>query len=80
MIKPSHKFDKCIVLFIGGLYKSIHEAVAINAKSFAMFLRSAQRWASKPLADDVVEKFKKTLKVGCTYMDIITVARTINST
>ena len=45
------------------MYKAVLEAVDLNAKSFAMFLKGQRQWSSKPLEDKVAEKFKETCKV-----------------
>ena len=48
---------------IGGLYKAVEEAVKLNAKSFAMFLKSQRQWNSKSLEDSVADKFKLSCQV-----------------
>lgn len=42
----------------GGVANAPLEAIAIGAKSFALFTGSSNRWTSKPIAEDEVEAFK----------------------
>jgi len=42
----------------GGLHNAVTNAKAINAKSFALFLRPQRTWNSKPLDLGVAQKFK----------------------
>ncbi|XP_078347366.1 putative endonuclease 4 [Oculina patagonica] len=48
----------------GGLHNAVSEALAIGAKSFALFLRSQRQWASKPLEDKAAELFKEACAKG----------------
>lgn len=55
----SQKYVGAHVSVAGGLENAPINAAAIGAKSFALFLRSQRQWASKPLSDDTVERFKE---------------------
>ena len=43
----------------GGLWNAVTDAVAIKAKSFALFLRSQRQWQAKPLEDKVAARFRE---------------------
>ena len=43
----------------GGLYKAVHEARGIGARSFAMFLKSQRQWESKPLDEKAAACFRE---------------------
>ena len=47
------------VSIAGGLYKAVHEAMEIGARSFGMFLRSQRKWESKPLEDKDATRFRE---------------------
>lgn len=42
----------------GGLHNAVTNAIAMKAKSFALFLRSQRTWNSKPFDPEVAVKFK----------------------
>jgi len=46
----------------GGVYNSITNAKAINAKAFALFTKNQKRWDSKPLDEKTITKFKNMLQ------------------
>lgn len=48
----------------GGVANAPLEAVAIGAKSFALFTGSSNRWNSKPLAENDIEAFKENCRLG----------------
>lgn len=48
----------------GGVANAPLEAVAIGAKSFALFTGSSNRWTSKPIPEDEVAAFKKNCERG----------------
>ncbi|KAG1714619.1 DNA-(apurinic or apyrimidinic site) lyase [Nymphon striatum] len=60
--KTCKKYLGAHVSAAGGLHNAVTEAVNIGATSFALFLRSQRQWASKPLEDKIVEKFKQACK------------------
>lgn len=55
------KFVGAHVGISGGPQNAIREALAINAKAFALFVRSARTWKCPPLAEEAVEAFKEKL-------------------
>ncbi|MDE6638408.1 MAG: deoxyribonuclease IV [Muribaculaceae bacterium] len=48
----------------GGVANAPLEAIAIGAKSFALFTGSSNRWTSKPISDQEVEAFKNNCNRG----------------
>jgi deoxyribonuclease IV len=42
----------------GGVEKSIDNALKINAKAFALFVKNQRQWTAKPLTDESISKFK----------------------
>ncbi|KAG8556576.1 hypothetical protein GDO81_018119 [Engystomops pustulosus] len=56
----SHKFVGAHVSIQGGLWNAALEAKRIGAKAFGLFLRSQRSWNSKPLDEEVAEKFRRT--------------------
>ncbi|XP_068228741.1 probable endonuclease 4 [Palaemon carinicauda] len=52
----------CHVSGAGGVWNAFMNAEECNAKSFALFLRTQRQWAAKPLDDNTVNKWKKTMK------------------
>lgn len=54
----TEKFVGAHVSISGGIHKAVTEALAIGAKSFALFLRSQRQWNSKPLDDNAAILFR----------------------
>ena len=52
-----------IIYVLGGLENAVSEAFSIGARSFAMFLRNQRQWASKPLTEESIMKFKSAMEV-----------------
>lgn len=48
----------------GGIFNAPLEAVAIGAKSFALFTGSSNRWTSKALAPKDIDAFKENCRLG----------------
>ncbi len=48
----------------GGVANAPLEAIAIGAKSFALFTGSSNRWQSKALSEKDIEQFKENCKAG----------------
>ncbi len=48
----------------GGVANAPLEAVAIGARSFALFTGSSNRWTSKPLKDEDIDNFKENCQRG----------------
>lgn len=66
-IQPLFTQEKLVgahVSISGGLHNAVSEALAIGAKSFALFLRSQRQWVSKPLEDKAAELFKEACAKG----------------
>jgi deoxyribonuclease IV len=55
------KFLGAHVSAAGGVDKAIDNALAINAKAFALFVKNQRQWNAKPLENKVVELFKNKL-------------------
>lgn len=55
----------------GGVANAPLEAVAIGAKSFALFTGSSNRWNSKPLAESDIAAFKDNCRIGGFSPDVI---------
>lgn len=55
----------------GGVANAPLEAVAIGAKSFALFTGSSNRWTSKPLSATEIEEFKENCRKGGFNSDVI---------
>ncbi|MDE5998449.1 MAG: deoxyribonuclease IV, partial [Muribaculaceae bacterium] len=48
----------------GGVANAPLEAIAIGAKSFALFTGSSNRWTSKSIPAEEVEAFKENCRLG----------------
>lgn len=48
---------------VGGVHNAVTNAAQIGCKAFALFLKSQRQWNTKPLAPEVIEKFKESIKV-----------------
>ena len=74
ILKKAPSLNKYVGLHVsmsGGLFKAPLNAAEVEARSFAMFLRSQRSWKAKPLEETQAEKFKNTcLEVGYS-MDMI---------
>uniref|UniRef100_A0A914WJG9 Xylose isomerase-like TIM barrel domain-containing protein n=1 Tax=Plectus sambesii TaxID=2011161 RepID=A0A914WJG9_9BILA len=46
----------------GGIEQAVYNARQMGCRSFALFLKNQRQWASKPLEDSAVEKFKNALQ------------------
>lgn len=55
----------------GGVANAPLEAVAIGAKSFALFTGSSNRWTSSPISDEEVAQFKENCRLGGFTPDLI---------
>lgn len=55
----------------GGVANAPLEAVAIGARSFALFTGSSNRWTSKALKDAEIEEFKENCRLGGFTPDVI---------
>lgn len=55
----------------GGVANAPLEAVAIGAKSFALFTGSSNRWNSRPISDKDIEAFKENCRLGHYSPDVI---------
>lgn len=55
----------------GGVANAPLEAVAIGAKSFALFTGSSNRWASRPLAEQDIEAFRENCLMGSFAPEVI---------
>lgn len=56
--KCTHKFGAHVSI-AGGVSKAVTNAMNIGANSFALFLKSPNRWVSAPIADAEVSQFKQ---------------------
>jgi deoxyribonuclease-4 len=56
------KFVGVHVTISGGVNNAPLNAIKIGAKAFAMFTKNQRQWVAKPLANKVVESFKKNLQ------------------
>ncbi|KAM4022740.1 putative endonuclease 4 isoform 2-T2 [Anomaloglossus baeobatrachus] len=56
----SHKYVGAHVSIQGGLWNAALEAKRIGARAFGLFLRSQRTWNSKPLEEEIAEKFRRT--------------------
>ncbi|KAF2362095.1 AP endonuclease 2 [Trinorchestia longiramus] len=54
-----HKYVGAHISAAGGIHNVFSNARAINAKSFAMFMRSQRQWAAKPFLEEHVSLFKE---------------------
>ena len=61
-ITKKEKYVGAHVSISGGIHLSAERALAIGAKSFAMFLRSQRQWNAKPLTQSDADKFQTTCK------------------
>ncbi|XP_023347819.1 uncharacterized protein LOC111716566, partial [Eurytemora carolleeae] len=52
-------FAGCHVSAAGGVDNAIKNALDVNAKSFALFLRNQRSWTAKPLDLEVAARFKE---------------------
>jgi len=52
-------FAGCHVSVAGGVENAIKNALEVNAKSFALFLRNQRSWTAKPLDSQKIESFRR---------------------
>ncbi|XP_028403465.1 uncharacterized protein LOC114526146 [Dendronephthya gigantea] len=57
-ITKEEKYVGAHVSISGGIHLSVERALAIGAKSFAMFLRSQRQWNAKPLSQSDADQFR----------------------
>ncbi|MFA5455018.1 MAG: deoxyribonuclease IV [Sulfurimonas sp.] len=58
----SNKFVGAHVSASGGVFNAVANAVAIEAKAFALFTKNQRQWNGKELDTDTIDKFKKALQ------------------
>lgn len=56
------KFVGAHVSASGGVQNAVLNAMAINAKAFALFTKNQRQWSAKPLDEATIEEFKARLK------------------
>ncbi|CAH1273701.1 Hypp5184 [Branchiostoma lanceolatum] len=54
-----NKFVGAHVSITGGIENAVENAVAINARAFALFLRSQRQWACKPMEESAARLFRE---------------------
>lgn len=58
----SNKFVGAHVSASGGVFNAVANAVAIEAKAFALFTKNQRQWNGKELDSETIDKFKKALE------------------
>lgn len=58
----SNKFVGAHVSASGGVFNAVANAVAIEAKAFALFTKNQRQWNGKELDGETIDKFKKALE------------------
>ncbi len=59
-----NKFVGAHVSSSGGVYNAPINAMEIEAKAFALFVKNQRQWTAKPYDDATIEKFKNNLKAS----------------
>lgn len=60
----SNKFVGAHVSASGGVFNAVANAVAIEAKAFALFTKNQRQWNGKELDGETIDKFKKALQAS----------------
>lgn len=60
----SNKFVGAHVSASGGVFNAVVNAVAIEAKAFALFTKNQRQWNAKELDGETIDKFKKALQTS----------------
>ncbi|XP_018014258.1 probable endonuclease 4 isoform X2 [Hyalella azteca] len=66
--KTGRKYVGAHISAAGGIHNVFNNARAINAKSFAMFMRSQRQWIAKPFTDDHVVRYKEQSKSFASHL------------
>lgn len=60
----SNKFVGAHVSASGGVFNAVANAVAIEARAFALFTKNQRQWNGKELDGETIDKFKKALQTS----------------